>query len=145
MRYFVDAEFNGFGGDLISLAAVPEDAQGSPFYEAVECPRPSDWVAEHVLPVLQTKPRPLSEVATLFAEFLKEDAAPVLVADWPEDISHASALLTNGRGGRLLNTEVLFTLLGQSEFAADRSSKVPHNAYYDALALRDWVLARESG
>ncbi len=144
MRYFVDAEFNGFGGELISLAAVPEDAAASPFYEAVECPRPSEWVAEHVLPVLQTKPRSLAEVGTLFAEFLNEDAAPAIVADWPEDIAHASALLTNGRGGRLLRTEVVFTLLGQSDFSADRSSKVPHNAYYDALALRDWVLARES-
>jgi hypothetical protein len=143
MRYFADAEFNGFGGDLISLAAVPEDAVALPFYEAVECPRPTEWVAEHVLPVLQTKPRLLVEVAAQFAEFLNEDAAPVIVADWPEDIAHAAALLTNGRGGRLLRPEVVFTLLGQSDFSVDRSSEVPHNAYYDALALREWVLARE--
>ena len=140
MRYFVDTEFNGFGGDLISIAAVPEDAASPPFYEAVECALPSDWVAEHVLPVLQTKPRSLAKVASLFAQFLDNDAAPVVIADWPEDIAHAAALLTNGRGGRLLKTEVVFTLLGQSEFSADRSSEVPHNAYYDALALRDWVL-----
>lgn len=143
MRYFVDAEFNGFGGDLISLAAVPEDVAASPFYEAVECACPSDWVAENVLPVLQTKPRPLAEVASLFAEFLNDDATPILVADWPEDIAHAAALLTNGRGGRLLKTKVIFTLLRQSEFSADRSSEVPHNAYYDALALRDWVLGHK--
>lgn len=143
MRYFVDAEFNGFGGDLISLAAVPEHASASPLYEAVDWIRPCDWVAEHVLPVLQTKPRPLAEVATLFAEFLSDDAAPVIVADWPEDIAHAAALLTNGRGGRLLKTEVVFTLLGPLEFSADKASKIPHNAYYDALALRDWVLDRE--
>lgn len=143
MRYFLDVELNGFGGDLISLAAVPEDAEASPFYEAVECPHPSEWVADHVLPVLQTKTRPLAEVATLFAEFLNEGTAPVIVADWPEDIAHAAALLTNGKGGRLLKTEVMFTLLGQAEFSTDRASKVPHNAYYDALALRDWVLARE--
>ena len=24
MRYFLDTEFNGFGGDLLSLALVPE-------------------------------------------------------------------------------------------------------------------------
>lgn len=143
MRYFVDTEFNGFGGDLISLAAVPEDALASPFYEAVECLRPTDWAAEHILPVLQTKPRPLREVATRFAEFLDQDAAPVIVADWPEDIAHAAALLTNGKGGRLLGAEVVFKLLGQSKFSTDSSSEVPHNAYYDALALREWVLARE--
>lgn len=30
MRYFLDTEFNGFGGGLISLALVRED--GLPFY-----------------------------------------------------------------------------------------------------------------
>lgn len=143
MRYFVDVEFNGFGGDLISIAAVPEDDAAPPFYEAVDCPRASDWVRENVLPVLHTTPRSLAEVAALFADYLTDDAAPVVIADWPEDIAHAAALLTNGRGGRLLNTEVTFRLLGQSDFSADRSSKVPHNAYHDANALRDWVLAHE--
>lgn len=100
MRYFVDAEFNGFGGELISLAAVPEDDTLPPFYEAVECLRPSDWVQRHVLPVLQTKPRPLMEVAAFFVEYLSDDPAPIVVADWPEDIAHSAALLTNGRGGR---------------------------------------------
>jgi len=33
MRYFIDAEFNGFGGQLISLALVPEDEEAVPFYE----------------------------------------------------------------------------------------------------------------
>jgi hypothetical protein len=144
MRYFVDAEFNGFGGGLVSLAAVPEDSAAPPFYEAVECPSPSDWVAEHVLPVLQTKVRQRVEVARLFTEFLEGDPMPVLVADWPEDITHAAALLTDGKGRRYLQAEVTFTVLRQSEFSTDRFSKVPHNAYYDALALRDWVLAQEN-
>jgi len=144
MRYFIDAEFNGFGGELISLAAVPEDDSAAPFYEAVECPEPSSWVKEHVVPVLQTKPLTRAEVAALFADFLAGDAAPVLVADWPEDIAHAAALLTNGKGGRLVDADVAFRLLGWSEFSADRLSTVPHNAYYDALALRDWMLANET-
>lgn len=144
MRYFVDAEFNGFGGDLISLAAVPEDDAAPPFYEAIVCGDPSDWVKEHVLPVIRTRPRPWIEVASLFADFLSADLAPVIIADWPEDIAHAATLLTNGKGGRLVNTEIVFRLLCQSEFSADKLSMHPHNAYYDALALRDWVLAREA-
>ncbi|MEA3017179.1 MAG: hypothetical protein QOI38_1901 [Sphingomonadales bacterium] len=140
MHYFVDSEFNGFGGALISLAAVPEDEAAPPFYEAVECRNPCPWVREHVLPVIQTEPRPMAEVARLFAEFLSDDPAPVIVADWPEDIAQAATLLANGEGGRLLHSEVLFRLLSAPDFSADRLSKVPHNAYYDALALRDWVL-----
>lgn len=143
MRYFVDAEFNGFGGELISLAAVPEDDAAPPFYEAVDCPRPCKWVSEYVLPVIQTAARTLSQVSQLFSEYLSDDVMPVIVADWPEDIAHAALLLTNGRGGRLVMTEVSFLLLPYSEFSADKLSRVPHNAYYDALALRDWVLSRE--
>ena len=51
MRYFLDVEFNGFGGPLISLALVPEDPDAAPFYEALPCPKPDVWVAAHVLPV----------------------------------------------------------------------------------------------
>jgi hypothetical protein len=40
MRYFIDAEFNGFGGQLISLALVPEDRDAVPFYEALPCTEP---------------------------------------------------------------------------------------------------------
>jgi hypothetical protein len=96
-----------------------------------------------VLPVLQTVPRSLAEVAGSFAEYLSDDPAPLIVADWPEDIAHAAALLTNRKGGRLVHAEVTFRLLRPFEFSADRMSEVPHNAYYDACALRRWVLARE--
>lgn len=144
MRYFVDTEFNGFGGELISIAAVPEDDALPPFYEAIECRTPSDWVTAHVLPVIQTKSRPRAEVAGLFATYLSADSAPVVIADWPEDIAHAAALLTDGKGGRLMTNEIVFRLLCQSEFSADKLSRHPHNAYYDALALRDWVITREA-
>ena len=63
MRYFLDAEFNGFGGELISLALVPEQDGLPPFYEAIRCDAPTDWVAENVIPVLETRPLGREEVA----------------------------------------------------------------------------------
>ena len=39
MRYFLDTEFNGFGGALISLALVPEIGDKD-FY--VSLPRPAE-------------------------------------------------------------------------------------------------------
>ena len=92
MRYFLDTEFNGFGGPLISLALVPEDG-GAPFYQALRCPDPTPWVAEHVLPALDTVPIPRAEMSRAFAAYLGDDPDPVLVADWPEDIAHAATLL----------------------------------------------------
>ena len=143
MRYFLDVEFNGFGGPMISIAAVAEDDETLFFYEAVECVQPTDWVKSHVLPVLQTKPVAISELTRRFLEFLRGDPTPIIVADWPEDIVHAAALLTNGQGRRLLDNEVQFKLLEKSGFSPSHLSEVPHNAYYDALALRRWTLANE--
>jgi hypothetical protein len=62
MRYFVDVEFNGFGGPLISLTLAPEDPSAAAFYEAVHCEEPEPWVAEHVMPVLRIQPISRSEL-----------------------------------------------------------------------------------
>ena len=44
MRYFLDTEYNGFGGALLSLALVPEDG-GEEFYVTMQCDAPLDpWV-----------------------------------------------------------------------------------------------------
>ena len=75
----------------------------------------------------------------MFSAFIAADSDPVLIADWPEDISHAAALLTDREGGRLLARAVRFELLEPNSFASEGCSKLPHNAYYDAVALRDWV------
>ena len=40
MRYFLDTEYNGFGGALLSLALVPEDG-GEEFYVTLECDAPA--------------------------------------------------------------------------------------------------------
>ena len=51
MRYFLDTEFNGFGGALLSLALVPED--GQEFYVTLECDDPVfPWVERNVVPYL---------------------------------------------------------------------------------------------
>lgn len=98
MRYFLDAEFNGFGGELISIALAPEDAGLTAFYAALDCPDPTPWVADHVLPVLDTAPLTRAELADRFADYLIDDPDPLLVADWPEDIAHAARLLIVGPG-----------------------------------------------
>ncbi|HEX7853013.1 MAG TPA: hypothetical protein VF503_04885 [Sphingobium sp.] len=144
MRYFLDVEFNGFGGPLVSLALVPEDKAEPPFYAAVDCPEPVQWVKDNVLPVLDIEPQPLTEVALAFAAYLSRDPAPVIVADWPEDIAHASQLLTDGAGHRLYPRSLKFELLPVEGFAADIFSHVPHNALQDALGLREWVQAWEA-
>jgi hypothetical protein len=143
MRYFLDAEFNGFGGQLISLALVPEDKRADPFYEALPCAEPEPWVAEHVLPVLQTQPITRSEMIAKLAAFLRNDAEPVVIADWPEDIAHLALLMITGPGSRIPLPQFRFELLDLPLFDSEALSDVPDNACHDAMALRAYILAQE--
>ncbi|MFT4027066.1 MAG: hypothetical protein QM676_09740 [Novosphingobium sp.] len=143
MRYFLDAEYNGFGGALISLALVPEDAALAPFYAAVACPDPTPWVAEHVLPILAAMPVERAQMADRFADYLTDDPDPLLVADWPEDIAHAARLLVVGPGRMKPIRSLRFELVDPALFAPAPNA-MPHNALSDARALRAAVLAHEA-
>ena len=144
MRYFLDTEFNGFGGPLISLALVPELEGAAPFYEALDCTQPTEWVATHVLPVLGTDPVSREELGRGLAHYLGDDPDPLLVADWPEDIAHASMALIAGPGRRHNIDRIRFELCDAFGFDSNLLSAVPHNAYHDAVALRTHLLAREN-
>ncbi len=140
MRYFLDAEFNGFGGDLISIALAPEDRQAAAFYEALPCAKPEPWVIERVLPVLQKPPISRPEATRKLAEYLRGDAEPVVISDWPEDIAHLALLMVTSPGRRLALPRLRFELLDLPLFHSETLSETPHNARCDAIALRDYVL-----
>jgi len=142
LRYYLDAEFNGFGGALISIALVPESEGATPFYGAVECAEPTPWVAAHVMPKLDIAPISYAELQWTFADYLAADPDPVLVADWPEDIVHAARLLVTDDGRRLIISAVRFELAEVVNFSTAELSHVPHNAYHDAVALRTFCMAR---
>jgi hypothetical protein len=150
MRYFLDTEFNGFGGDLISIALVPE--YGDREYYAL-LPLPDavhPWVEQFVLPYLNAvpsgliaPPMPREAVAREIAFYLAPDPEPVIVADWPEDIAQFNYLIITGPGERVTTSTLAFLLLDNSGFSTAENSQVPHNALHDARALRDFVLAVE--
>ena len=149
MRYFLDTEFNGFGGGLISLALVPEYGDQE-FYAVVpldEAPVP--WVAQHVLPYLgavppgmTADPIPRGEAARELALYLNGDEEPVIVADWPDDIAYFCKLLMTGPGQMVTTGTLRFLFLDNTGFSTAENSRVPHNALHDARALRDFVLAQ---
>ena len=85
MNVFLDAEFNGFGGALISLGLVCED--GREWYEVAEIPpEPHPFVAQHVLPLLGKEPIGREPFSASLAAFLVDVPQPVIIADWPDDI-----------------------------------------------------------
>ena len=144
MRYFLDTEFNGFCGELISIALVPEDASLAPFYAAIAIDEPTEWVQANALPVLGIEPQSREAVRDLFAAYLSNDPAPLLVADWPEDIALAARLLITGPGYMKPVRSMSFELVDPDIIGPGVPSTVPHNAYYDAVALRATVLAWEA-
>ena len=147
MRYFLDTEFNGFAGELISLALVPEHGDQE-FYAVLPLPdHVHSWVQRNVVPYLHSVPVGLGgdrtsrlEAATGLAHYLAGDEDPVIIADWPEDIAHFCALLVTGPGDMAPVGSLRFEFLSSPGFSTSVNSKVPHNALHDARALRDFVL-----
>jgi hypothetical protein len=143
MRYFLDAEFNGFGGDLIAVALAPETPDGVAFYEALPCAKPIPWVAERVLPVLQQAPISRPDLVARLADYLLQDPEPTVIASWPEDLAHLVLLMVTGPGQRLAMPRLRFELLDLPLFNSEELSALAHNARSDAIALRDYVLEQE--
>ncbi|MEO8547007.1 MAG: hypothetical protein ABI422_01440 [Sphingomicrobium sp.] len=147
MRYFLDTEFNGFGGALLSLALVPED--GDEFYVTLDCSDPIfPWVERNVVPFLDTVPVGLvsprvtrREAADALSAYLAADRAPELVADWPEDITQFCALLMTGPGTMVPVPPLTFRLVPLPGFSTSANSAVPHNALHDARSLRDHFIS----
>ena len=146
MRYFLDTEYNGFGGALLSLALVAEDGSEE-FYVTLACDAPIDpWVERHVVPYLDMVPEGLqsprlqrSAAAKALADWLAHDEAPDIVADWPEDLAQLAMLLVTGPGRMLTVPPLSLHLIPLAGFSMAANSVVPHNALHDARALRDHV------
>ena len=144
MRYFLDCEYNGFGGALLSLALVPED-RGEELYLTFDCADPIvDWVQRNVMPFLGQVPDSLKlpvmdreQAARAIAMYLGHDPEPEILADWPTDIELFCSLLTFAPGLMVPVPELRFRLLQLGAFSPAENSAVPHNALHDARALRD--------
>ena len=147
MRYFLDTEFNGFGGALLSLALVGDD--GEEFYVTIAHDGPLEpWVERHVAPFLDMVPDSLqaprlsrTEAAAALAGWLAHDPAPEIVADWPEDLAQLAMLLVTGPGQMKSVPGLVLRYLPMPGFSTARNSAVPHNALHDARSLRDQVMS----
>ena len=132
MDIYIDCEWNDFGGELISMALVPRD--GPEFYEVLPCPCPQPWVEKNVIPILAKKPIDLIEFRVKLREYLKQFQSIRILADWPEDIIHFCNMLIVGAGQRMGPGEITFVF---DHNLSSGESKVPHNALWDARAIRD--------
>ena len=138
-RLYLDTEFNGHGGELISLALASED--GKHWYGVMPEPRIwNEWCYEHVFPKLHALPTPatVSGDARLFrsslAEYLLARKNCTIYADWPADFAHLMQVMCGPSFGSSWVVPCNMVLLEKT----DPDPLVPHNALSDAIALMHW-------
>ena len=150
MRYFLDTEYNGFGGALLSLALVAEHGDEELYFTLLAPAEIHPWVERHVMPYLNHVPDmhrapPLDRdtAAHALATFLANDRDIEIIADWPEDIAQICMLLLTGPGEIVRTPPLRFHFYALPGFSTAGASKVPHNSLHDARALRDHVCGLE--
>lgn len=137
MSLYLDTEFNGFGGRLISLA-LTSSLDNSEFYEVLPLPsKVHPWVQEHVVPFL-IKDAVSEHVFThRLINFLQPRQEEVIYADWPADFVHLLEQLYSGNGFQYQIFPCL-QLINSGKLYPD----IPHNALSDARALKEWHVSR---
>lgn len=142
MRLFLDTEFNGFCGKLISMALVPENDSIREFYIELEMTDQLDpWVRDNVIPHLILQPSSFRVFQNELAQYLHEvnfhNDECIIVADWPDDIRHLCESLITGPGEMI---PIKHTLKFELDLNIKYNSLVPHNALFDARAIKEFYL-----
>ena len=139
-RLFLDTEFNSFQGELISMALVPEDSTKPEFYCEIAIKGPIDpWVQNNVVPSLHLTAVTKEQFQKSLGRYLYATGPCVIVADWPDDIRYFCESLITGPGESLWP---LHKIRFELDFSIHYQSLVPHNALWDARAIRDDYLER---
>lgn len=139
MKYWIDTEFNGWYGDLISLAVIREDGQSLSIYS--EETSPTEWVAQNVIPLLgkdagAIQVKHWDEARIFLRDFFKGDADPIVIADWPTDIKHFCDLMIVSPGFSMPIPFITFKIV--TPIGREVGQFLEHNAWYDAVRLKDY-------
>jgi len=143
MNLWLDCEFNGWNGSLISMAIVSSD--GQEFYEVLRCDNPVEWVAENVMPFLGKPPIAQDEFTRKLQSFLRRFRDCVVIADWPDDIAYFCKALITAPGERITTPPITLRILTDLPDEA-YEAEVRHNALSDARAMKNalcsaWTMA----
>jgi hypothetical protein len=135
MNIFIDCEFNGFGGDLISMALVADD--GQEFYEVLSLEKDWEyhpWVASNVVPHLHKDSVSKDVFQAKLWKFINQYEEIHLIADWPDDIKYFCMSLITAPGV-CINTPAKLTIEINRDLNSN-GSVILHNALEDAKAIK---------
>ena len=141
--YYIDCEFDGHSGPLLSMALVREDGDSIHIEANVEAM--DIWVQRNVLPLMSAHQAPKSakvyhnEVGGVALAFLGDDPEPIIVADSPVDIARFCRAISTGADGLWSSVDLpcmRFEVHNVDCYPTELEGAVQHNAWWDAMALR---------
>ncbi len=145
MNLYLDTEFDGHGGKLLSLALAADD--GTSWYgihpDTWRQQTFNPWVAEHVVPLLRAMPRTASffeeddgAFRASLKEYLLSRADCTIWADWPDDFAHLMRLMSGPSYPDSFMIPCTMQLIVTPD--GEPRPEHPHNALSDAIALMRW-------
>lgn len=139
MKYFLDTEFNGYRGELISLALIRDDGAELYLANKTRSEIPDKWVALNVDPIIDAI-QPIwierESFGNVIAGFLKHDPLPHIISDWPDDIRYFCECLITAPGEIVNIPTVRFDVERVDAYPTELVGAVQHNALWDARALK---------
>lgn len=142
-RFYIDCEFDGHNGPLLSLAMVRENGDG--IHIEVNVAAMDIWVMHNVLPLMGSHQAQKSvkvyhdEIGGAIRAFIGDCASPVIIADSPVDIARFCRALSTGPDGGWASADyprMTFEVHNVDCYPTDLPGAVQHNAWWDAMALR---------
>lgn len=148
-RFYIDCEFDGHNGPLLSIALVRDG--GDSIHIQAKVAAMDLWVQRNVVPLMDKHEAPktakvyLNDVGGVIRAFIGNCAAPVIVADSPVDIARFCQAISTGSDGAWSSTAystMTFEVHNVDCYPTTLPGAVQHNAWWDAMALREKLSER---
>ena len=142
-KYYLDCEFDGHNGPLLSLALVSESGESIHIRTTEFAHDP--WVRENVLPLMKKHQADksvtvrLNEVGEAIRNFLGSCELPVIIADSPVDIGRFCRAISTDSDNNWCSAgwpAITFEVHNVDCYPTILVGAVQHNAWWDAMALK---------
>lgn len=164
MNFTVDFEFNGYGGELLSMGLYsPNHSLYVLFVEEPDAPAMAitPWVQTNVVPLLKLWPRidekllasnhcatyaqisrkhTPAAIEHFFQTVVPQDETPHIHTDWPDDVKYFSELLLTGPGTMIGIPGIKFTVHRVDSYPTELPGAMQHHAWCDARVLYQYLL-----
>lgn len=143
MKHYLDCEFDGLDGPLLSMALVSKT--GKSMYVVMNATAQDEWARDNVVSRLfnfpANDPYPCilgadaTQLSRAIEEFLRGDIDPHIIADWPDDIKYFCAAIV-GPGKMIDVPRLKLSVKRVDAYPTELKGAVQHNAWWGAMALR---------